>query len=150
MAIQAVVCGESCRFVLAVSGYAYPDAKDGPDSDWLRATVQVTAEAPSFFQVGHDVCLRADELEEFRNQLRELVLGSAEEATLAHLEDELGITIRMTKGGGTLGGFVCCPPVAILDVGDTPIDWPAARAALADIEALVDEFPVRDEPFAER
>src|ERR1700704_349778 len=102
MASEVSLRGDGCRLVLRVDRYAYPAVTSGSDANWLAGEVALTAGRTGSYHASHRVALRTDELAHFRDELRRLSRESTGEAHFEHLEEQVGITVRLSAGQGTL------------------------------------------------
>jgi hypothetical protein len=82
MTSDAVVRGQGCRLLLSVEGYEFPDADDFDDANWLIGSVELEAGTTGSFRAFHRVTFRADELAQFRDELRPIADTLNGEATL--------------------------------------------------------------------
>lgn len=140
--------GDGCLLLLRVDRYEYPDLRSGGDANWLTSEIELTAGATGAFRVTQALALRTDELEQFRDQLRRLDHELKGEATFAHLEEEVGITVRLSAGKGTLAGFVREHIGPELRFRDVETDQSFVRQALRELDAVVAAFPVRGDPWS--
>jgi hypothetical protein len=101
----------------------------------------------SSFSARQSISLRTEELEAFRDELRKLDADLSGEAVLVHLEEELGLTVRLKRGRGILSGFVLQHVGPELRFDHIEIDQSFVREALAEIDAVVRDFPVRGDPY---
>jgi len=148
MAVEMRLRGDGCRLVLRVDRYEYPDLRSGSDANWLTSEIELTAGATGAFSVTQALALRTDELEQFRDQLRRLDRELKGEATLEHLEEEVGITVRLSAGKGTLAGFVREHIGPELRFQDVETDQSFVHQALRELDAVVAAFPVRGDPWS--
>ncbi len=102
----------------------------------------------SSFTARMSLTLRTDALEHFRDELRTLDAKRTGVAELTHLEDEMELTVRLKRGKGTLTGFVLDHDGPELRFEHIEIDRSFVREALAQIDVLVQAFPMRPEPYA--
>lgn len=100
------MAGEGCRLVLRVTGYERPEEESGSDANWLTGNVELLAGRTGSFRATHGVAFRTAELEAFRNELREVVESLNGTATLHHMEAQLGCTVTLSHGRGSLTAFV--------------------------------------------
>jgi hypothetical protein len=115
----------------------------GVNGTLVIGSVELEVGSTGLFHGTHrDLNLRIDELADFRDQLRELDRTLSGSATLQHHEHQLGATITLAKGKGTLAGFVR-EWSTVLEFKDVPTDQSYVRQALDGFEAIVDGFPVR-------
>jgi hypothetical protein len=139
---------EGCRLVLRIDRYAYPAVTSGSDANWLAGEVELTAGQTGDYRAAHRVALRTDELADFRDQLRQLERSSTGEAHFEHLEEQVGITLRLSARKRTLSIVVRENVGPELRFQDAEIDEAAIREALAGLEAVVAAFPARGEADA--
>jgi hypothetical protein len=104
MAIEATIAGEGFRLLLRVHGYERSSLTSGSDANWLTAEAELTASTS--YRARETVSLRTDELAAFRDQLARLVDTLEGEATLHHLEDQVGCTVSLRAGSGEVTAFV--------------------------------------------
>jgi hypothetical protein len=95
------------------------------------------------FRARQSISLRTDELESFRDELRALDAERTGKAVLTHLEEELGLTVQLKDGKGTLSGFVLEHVGPELRFDDIEIDQSFVKGMLSELDALVQAFPVR-------
>jgi hypothetical protein len=147
MGVEVSLYGDRCRLVLRIDRYAYPAVTTGSDANWLAGEVELTAGETGTFRATHRVALRTDELAGFRDQLRRLDREASGEAHFEHLEEQVGITVRLSAGKRTLSVVVREPLGAELRVQDAGIGESAIREALAELEAVVAAYPVRGHAY---
>jgi hypothetical protein len=145
--IEASICGERCRLVLRIDRYAYPAVTTGSDANWLAGEVELTAGETGSFRATHRVALRTDELAEFRDQLRRLERESSGEAYFEHLEEQVGITVRLSAGKRLFSVVVRERVGLELRFQDAAIGESAIRDALAELETVVAAYPVRGHAY---
>jgi hypothetical protein len=145
--IEASICGERCRLVLRIDRYAYPAVTTGSDANWLAGEVELTAGETGSFRATHRVALRTDELAEFRDQLRRLERESSGEAYFEHLEEQVGITVRLSAGKSSLSVVVRERVGLELRFQDAVIGESAIRDALAGLDAVLAAYPVRGHAY---
>jgi hypothetical protein len=143
VAVEVSLCGEGCRLVLRVERYAYPAVTSGSDANWLAAEVELTAGRTGTFRATHRLALRTDELAQFRDQLRLLERDATGEAHFEHLEEQAGVTVRVSAGKGTMSVAVREHVGPELRFADVEIDPSLIRQALGELDAVVDAFPAR-------
>jgi hypothetical protein len=147
-AAEVSLRGDGCSLVLRVDRYAYPAATTGSDANWLAGEVELTAGQTGTYRGKHRVALRTDELAELRDQLRRLDRSSTGEAHFEHLEEQVGITLRLSAGKGTLSVVVREHLGPELRFQDAAIGEAAISEALSELEAVVAAFPVRGDAYA--
>jgi hypothetical protein len=141
---EVAVAGDGVRLLLRVAGYERPALESGADANWLTGDAEMTAEAVGSFRARRGVALRTEELVAFRNALRRLVEELDGDATLSHIEDEVGCTIRLHRGTGELDAFVReHVPGVELRVERARTDQSYLQEAARQLEMLVAAFPIR-------
>ena len=147
VAAELSLRGEGCRLVLRIDRYAYPAVTTGSDANWLAGEVELTAGTTGAYRAAHRVALRTDELMHFRDQLRRLERASTGEAHFEHLEEQVGITVRLSAGKRTLSVVVRELVGPELRFQDAELGETAIREALAELEAVVAAYPVRGHAY---
>lgn len=147
MPVEVSLRGEGCRLVLRVDRYAYPAVTSGSDANWLAGEVVLTAGATGAYHASHRVALRTDELAEFRDRLRALERAATGEAYFEHLEEQVGITVRLSAGKRTLSVVVREHVGPELRFQDAGIGETAIADALAELEVVVAAYPVRGHAY---
>jgi len=144
---EVSLCGEGCRLVLRIDRYAYPAATSGSDANWLAGEVELRAGGTGAFRATHRVALRTDELAGFRDQLRLLEREATGEAYFEHLEEQVGITVRLSAGKRTLSVVVREHDGPELRFPDADVSESAIGEALAELEQVVAAYPVRGHAY---
>jgi hypothetical protein len=147
MAAELSLRAEGCRLVLRIDRYAYPAVESGSDANWLAGEVELSGGRTGAAHAKHRVALRTDELAEFRDQLRLVERASTGEAYFEHLEEQVGITLRLSAGNGTLSVVVREHLGPEVRFQDAAIGEAAIREALAELEAVVAAYPVRGHAY---
>jgi hypothetical protein len=147
MAAEMSLRADGCRLVLRIDRYAYPAVTSGSDANWLAGEVELKAGATGAYRASHRVALRTDELAEFRDRLRELQRAATGEAYFEHLEEQVGITVRLSAGKRTLSVVVREHLGPELRFQDAAIGEEAIREALAELETVVAAYPVRGHAY---
>jgi hypothetical protein len=141
---EVSIAGDGFRLLLRVAGYERPSLKSGDDANWLAGEAELTADVRGSFRARRGVSLRTEELVAFRRALRRLVKDLDGEATLSHLEDELGCTIRLHRGTGELNAFVReHVPGVELRVEGVRTDQSYLQETAMQLDALVSDFPIK-------
>jgi hypothetical protein len=148
MALEVSLRAERCRLVLRIDRYAYPAVTSGSDANWLAGQVELTAGETGSYRAKHRVALRTDELAHFRDELRRLERDATGEAHFEHLEEQVGITLRLSAGKRTLSVVVREHVGPELRFHEAELDEAAIRDALAELEAVVAAFPARGDAHA--
>ena len=117
----------------------------GSDANWVTGEVAVSVRG---FTARQPIALVTAELERFRDELHELDANLTGEAELVHLEEEVGVTVRLKDGRGTLSGFLIEHTGPELRFGEIEVDQSFVRETLREFDALVTAFPVRGKPYA--
>jgi hypothetical protein len=144
---EAAIAGDGFRLVLRVSGYERPALHSADDANWLVGEAELTASSRGSFSGSLAVSLRTEELAAFRDQLARAVERLDGEATLTHMESQVGCTIRLKRGVGTFDGFVREQVGAELAVSGLRTDQSYLQESVRQLDALVGAFPVKGEPF---
>jgi hypothetical protein len=147
MAIEATIAGQGCTLIVRVSGYENLGVESGADANWLSAEAELAASTTGAFTGRHAVSLRTEEVLGFHDQLSRLLQTLSGEATLAHLEEQVGCTIRLRSGKGELDAFVREHVGAELRVTEIPTDQSYLQESLKQMDAIVATFPVRGSLF---
>ena len=148
MPLEVHLRGEGCSFVLRVHRYENPAVTYGSDANWLSGEVELAVGGAGTFRAKQRVALRTDELHRFRDALRLLDRELTGTATFDHLEEEVGVTLRLDAGKGSLSGFVREHTGPELRFEDVETDQSHVRNALREIEAVVAAFPIRGDAWA--
>jgi hypothetical protein len=137
---------------LTVRGYRYenPDLNTGEDANWVSADAELVSAGEGRYVGRRTLSLRTEELASFVSELRRLDADLTGEAELSHMEKELGATLKLASGVGTLDAVLRTHLHAELRVTAVRTDQTYVRRALAEFEALARAFPVRGEPFTSR
>jgi hypothetical protein len=125
-----------------VAGYEFPQLTTGDDANWVNAEVDLAVGRELSYSARLSLTLLTDELERFRDELRALDAKPTGEAELTHLEEELGLTLKLKRGKGTLSGFALDHVGPELRFDHVEVDQTFVREALAQFDALVEAFPV--------
>jgi hypothetical protein len=141
---EVAVSGEGIRFAFRVTGYERPALEGGDDANWLVADAELIFLAEGRFVARRSVALRTEEVEAFRDALRHVVENLDGQATLTHLEDEIGCTVRLNGGRGEVDAFLRqhVPGVRI-QAEQVPTDQSFLSETVRQLDALVAEFPVK-------
>jgi hypothetical protein len=141
--VEATVGGDDCGLVIRVGAYQFPEAIDFDDANWLVGEVEMEAGLTGSFTASHLVTLRADELAQFRDELVPLIQSLTGEATLRHLEEQVGCNLTLDEGRGNLTAFVSEHVGSELRVRECKTDQSYLAQTVHDLNALLSEFPVR-------
>jgi hypothetical protein len=143
---EIAVAGDGVRLLLRVAGYERPSLESGADANWLVGEAEMTADAGGSFAARHGIALRTEELAAFRDAMRRLVEELDGEATLSHMEEEVGCTIRLHRGTGELDAFVREQGRVLgieLRVEGARTDQSYLQETVRQLDALVAAFPIR-------
>lgn len=144
--LEVSVAGHSCRLMLGVIAYQFPKEQSGPDANWLEGEAKLDAGTTGRFHANHRVWLRTDDLEQFRNELREVVSSLNGTATMRHFEEQVGCTVDLKNGRGSLTAFINEHIGCELRVRDYQTDQSYLQETLRELDAVVKAFPVRGTP----
>lgn len=120
-------------------------AQDYWDGNWVNADIEIDAGG---FRGRYGACLRAEELQSFREAVARLYSFDAKEAKFETMEGQLGINIA----GNSLGHFTAeCEAVDQAGVGNRlsfslSFDQTEIPAILKGLDAIVREYPVIGKP----
>lgn len=141
---DVVIAGDGVRLLLRVSAYQRPSLESGADANWLSGEAELAADLGGSFRARRGVSLRTEELAAFRDALRRLLDELDGEATLSHMEDEVGCTIRLRRGTGELDAFVReHVPGVELRVERVRTNQSYLQETARQFDALVSDFPVK-------
>ncbi len=149
MTVEATLQAAGVQLVLGVEGYQFPQEVTGWDANWLVCDVeldvadQLDVQDHATFHAHHRPTILTFELERLTSQLRALIDGAAGPATLEHEEEQIGLTITLQAGNGTVEGFLTEQTAGRLSFKAAEIDRSPLRETLAQLEAIVDGFPAR-------
>ena len=128
-----------------VAGRQFPDSSDYWDGNWL--VIQARMDAPGATVRCEGPILMTSDVERFRNELAAASETLAGEATLAGLEPELAVKVKVQRLGQVA-----------LEVEITPehltqhhrftvdLDQSYLPAVITSCEAVLERFPVRGSP----
>ncbi len=83
------------------------------------------------------------ELQRFTDGLRALDRDPTGQATLEHSAQEIGLTIRLDAGNGTLDGFLADSTAGRLSFENIDIDPAFVGQTLEQLDAIINAFPAR-------
>jgi hypothetical protein len=106
MTADAAVRGQGFHLTLRVGRYERPEDATGGDANWLVGAVEPSVGTTGAFTAKHQLSLFTSDLERFRDELRALDRELSGEATFHHIGSQVGLTIKLANGSGTLSGFV--------------------------------------------
>lgn len=95
------------------------------------------------FHAHHRPTILTTEFERFRDELRALHGRLTGTATLAHTEEQLGLTVRLDAGKGTIQGFLADSTAGRLSLENVEIDQSCVRQWLEQLDEIVKAFPAR-------
>lgn len=145
MTLDVTIAGDNCRLVLSVYGYEFGDESkvDYDDANWLLGHVELAAGRTGRFSARHEVSFRTTELARFRDDLRGITERLAGEATLDHMEDQVGCVVRIESGKGDMTVFVREHIGAALRVDEIQTDQSYIAQSLRELDTVLEAFPVR-------
>jgi hypothetical protein len=135
--------GEGCLFLLRIQGYQYPEIESGSDANWLTSEIELTAGNYGDYRATQRCSLWAPDLAAFASELGVLYHDLSGQAELRHLEDEIGATVTLRSGKGTLAVHVQEHFGAKLSFADAAIDQTYVREMQEQLDLLLAAFPVR-------
>ena len=147
MPSDVTFAGRNGWFTLAVHGYEYPKITTGADANWVTSRVELRVDARGTFSAVKSVTLRTHELAAFAAALDQLLGTLTGSASLEHLDEEVGMEIRMEYGGGTIHAFVQSHDGTRLDAL-IETDQSFLGNSARDLRAVVLAFPVRGDAYA--
>jgi hypothetical protein len=147
MPTEVRIAADRCALVLHVHGYERPDEVTGADANWLAAEAELRVSSKGVFEARQAISLRTEELARFRDQLAEMLHTLSGEATLTHMEEEVGCTIRLEAGVGELEADLCEPSGIELRAAEIRTDQSYLQPTLRQLDALVGAFPIRGDPI---
>jgi hypothetical protein len=131
------------ELVLHVEGYEFPRFDTGWDGNALCCQIDLRLERYGSFHARHQPIIYTIELERFAQQLQPLDRDHAGRATFEHGADEIGLTVCLDSGKGTLEGFLADSAGGRLSFEDIEIDHVFIHHARTALEDLVDAYPAR-------
>jgi hypothetical protein len=132
-----------------VLGYEFPQIETGDDANWVTAEAELAATGgASSYTARQRMTLQTTELARFRDELGALDAELSGTAEYSHLEDEIGVTIELKRGKGTLSGFIQDHVGPELRFESVEIDQSFVRQALSQFDSLVRAFPIRGDRHA--
>lgn len=143
MTVQATLDATGLELVLSVEGYEFPQFDSGWDANWLVCDIELDVGLLGHFQARHRPSILTVEFERFRDQLRVLNEKLAGTAALEHTEAQVGLTVRLNAGKGTVEGFLADSTAGRLSFENIEIDQSCVRQWLAQLDEIVEAFPVR-------
>lgn len=131
------------ELVLHVEGYEFPRFDTGWDGNALCCLIDLRLERYGSFHASHQPIIYTVELERFAQQLQSLDRDHAGRATFEHGAHEIGLTVCLDSGKGTLEGFLADSAGGRLSFEDIEIDHAFINHARTALEDLVEAYPVR-------
>lgn len=147
MSATAHIRGDGFELTIRADRYEHPAEATGWDANWVKADLELRCRRLASFDAAFELTLRTEELEAFRDELRVLDRDLTGEATLRHREDDVGVTIRLERGKGTVSGYLQEHLRARLEFEQVQTDQSHVRQTLTELEAVVRAFPVRGDPY---
>jgi hypothetical protein len=141
--VQAVLRATGFELALHIEGYEFPQFHSGWDANALRCQIELDLQRCGSFRAGHRPIIYTVELERFAHQLRALDEDRTGQASLEHGADEIGLTVRLNSGTGTLNGFLANSAGSTLSFENVGIDHTFVHHARTQLEATVQAYPVR-------
>ncbi len=146
--IEVQLTASDFQLELYIDGYEFPQFDTGRDANTLAGETELDLQRRLDLHAAHSqLILHTHQLAGFVDQLRTLEHTHDGEATFGdpHPEsgDQLGLTIRLKHGHGTLDGFLTDSDTTRLTFELINIDQAFVHDALAQFAAIVEAFPVR-------
>jgi hypothetical protein len=143
--LEINVRGDGFQLTLGVAGYERERSGESYDDNWLRGEVTLEIAQPPLttFTARCDVAWQTTDLQRFEEALRTLLDDLTGVATLSTLEDQVGLTIRLEHGKGTVEGRVEAHAIASLEFEGTT-DQSFLRQTLAQLRQVNNTYPFRD------
>jgi hypothetical protein len=135
--------GDGFEARVAAFRYAYPDAVDDDDAEWVSGAVDVRLLGAFGFDARGELNFRATELETFQQELAALHKTLSGEAVLRHMEDEIELRVTLDHGRGTISGFVQQHVRGRLEFKEIRTDQSYLFDAVAGLGRIVEAFPPR-------
>jgi hypothetical protein len=131
-------------FQLWVHGYAYADAAEGGDADWLRVTAHAGASGASVWVSG--TMLETSDVLRFRGQLAAMHASLTGEAALESYEPNVVVRAAMRSRAGQVDLRVELTPDHLAQGHwfEFDADQSYLPAVLTQCDALLARVPVRD------
>jgi hypothetical protein len=142
-AMPAMLRAIGFELVLHVEGYEFPHLDTGWDGNALCCLIDRRLERYGGFRASHQPIIYTIELERFAQQLQSVDCDRAGRATFEHGADEIGLTVCLDSGKGTLEGFLADSAGGRLSFEDIEIDHAFIHHARTALEDLVKAYPVR-------
>ena len=141
-------CRQRCAppalsWLLHVEGYEFPHFDTGWDGNALCCQIDLRLERYGSFHASHQPIIYTIELEHFAQQLQTLDRDRTGRATFQHGTDEVGLTLCLDSGTGTLEGFLADNASGRLSAKNVAIDHAFVHHARAELEDLLGAYPVR-------
>ncbi len=143
MTVQATLDAPGLELRLLVEGYEFPQFASGWDANWLVCDIELDVGLLGSFQAHHRPSILTVEFARFRDQLRVLDEKFAGTATLEHAEEQVGLTVVLDAGKGTVEGFLADSTSGRLSFENIEIDQSCVRRWLGQLDEIVEAFPVR-------
>jgi hypothetical protein len=152
--IELQLTASDFQLELYVDGYEFPDFDTGRDANALACEIELDLGRRLDLHASHaQLILYTFELADFVEQLRTLEHAPDGQATLGDPDeqsgDELGLTITLNDGQGTLAGFLADSTTTRLSFETIDIDRSFLSDMLAQLATILDAFPVRGDPAAD-
>jgi hypothetical protein len=142
--LEATVSGEGFRLILRIWGYERPHLDSGADANWLMGEAELTADFGGSYRAKQSLTPRTEEIEAFRGQLVRILEALDGEATLDHMEEQVGCSVTLRRGKGEFSGQDVGPE---LRVNGLPTDQSYLKQSLSGFEKLAKTFPVKGDPL---
>ena len=132
------------ELVLHIEGYEFPQFDTGWDGNALCCLIDLRLERNgNSFHASHQPIIYTIELERFAQQLQTLDRDRTGQATFQHGTDEIGLTLCLDSGKGTLEGFLADSAGCRLSFENIKIDRAFVHHTRTELEGLAGAYPVR-------
>jgi len=144
---EATLVGTGFRLQVVADRYEFDDFDNWHDGNWVICRVDAELVSGDHFSGRVGITMLTREPANFATDLRRLVDDASGTADLIHLEGQVGLTVSLDAGKGSIKGFVAKPPVVELEFAENETDLSFLVPAAREFEAVAREFPVRDHPI---
>jgi hypothetical protein len=142
-AMPAALRAAGFELVLHVEGYEFPQFDTGWDGNALCCLIDLRLKRYGSFHASQQPLIYTIELERFAQQMQTLDRDRTGQATFEHAAEEIGLTLRLDSGKGTLEGFLADSVGGRLSFENVEIDHAFVHHARTELEALAAAYPVR-------
>jgi hypothetical protein len=140
---DVTIAGHGCRLTLRISHYEFPELSDADDGSWLVGEAELKSGITGRFHARHELSLRTDDLDRFRNELSQLLSSLSGSATLPHLEARVGCSVELIDGRGKLSAFLGEHAGSELSISNAETDQSYLAQTLSELNSVLTAFPIR-------